>query len=154
MTVGSTISDNKRFCKCGCDELIDATDKRGRERFYINGHCNTGWFKNGHNNSKLEKNSMWNGGTTYNTKGYILLKNPNHPRANNHGYVLEHILVMEKKLGRYISNDEAVHHLNGIKTDNRPENLEVILYGEHSQFHNVLRRIIRDEINQTINIHP
>lgn len=59
-------------------------------------------------------------------KGYVLIKCSDHPRASNKGkYVFEHILVMEKKLGRYLDVGENVHHINGIRDDNRVSNLEL-----------------------------
>ena len=70
------------------------------------------------------------------SEGYILIYSPNHPYRNNKNYILEHRLIMEKYLGRFLTKIEEVHHINGIGNDNRLENLK--LFGsknEHIRFH-------------------
>ena len=64
--------------------------------------------------------------------GYILIKLPTHPYANNLGYVREHRIVIESHLGRILLENEVIHHRNGIKDDNRLENLELFFsHNEH-----------------------
>jgi hypothetical protein len=50
-------------------------------------------------------------------------------------YVLQHRLVMERALGRQLATREHVHHRNGNRGDNRPENLEVIDVADHIRMH-------------------
>lgn len=76
-------------------------------------------------NESGSANSNWRGGRTRHKRGYIMVWAPEHPRSGNGSYVFEHILVMEEMLGRPLLPGENVHHLNGIKDDNRPENLEL-----------------------------
>ena len=71
-------------------------------------------------------------------KGYVLIRNKTHHRTRE-GYVYEHILIAEEKIGRRLKNNEVVHHINCIKDDNRKENLKVLLVGQHKGLHNTLR---------------
>jgi hypothetical protein len=73
-------------------------------------------------------------GRYINNFGYVLLRVPDHPQAHK-GYVREHRWVMEQKLGRRLLKSENVHHINHIKTDNRPENLVILSRREHGAEH-------------------
>ncbi|MBM4136952.1 MAG: hypothetical protein FJ241_09005 [Nitrospira sp.] len=87
-----------------------------------------------------EKNPRWKGGVCLSENGrYRLILSLEHPFADRHGYIREHRLVMEKHLGRYLTRQEVVHHLNGDSLDNRIENLSLCSSpAEHmSKFHRV-----------------
>jgi hypothetical protein len=71
-----------------------------------------------------DRHPKWSGGELV-VGGYRYLSRPDHPNATRQGYVAEHRLVMEEKLGRLLKREEVVHHRNGVPLDNRPENLEV-----------------------------
>lgn len=74
---------------------------------------------------KGERHPLWRGGTLTNSDGYRLVKKSGHPNASKSGYVLEHVLVMSERLGRPLLPGENVHHINGVRDDNRTENLEL-----------------------------
>jgi hypothetical protein len=59
------------------------------------------------------------------SNGYVMLFEPKHPNAQKQGYVYEHTKVMAATLGRPLRPFEEVHHKNGIRHDNTPENLEL-----------------------------
>jgi hypothetical protein len=70
--------------------------------------------------------SQWRGGRIVNGAGYVLLTGyVDHPNAMGRGQILEHVLVMSEQLGRPLYENEQVHHKNGVRADNRPENLEL-----------------------------
>ena len=70
-------------------------------------------------------NGHWKGGRIRHKAGYVMVWAPGHPRSGKGQYVFEHIVVMERLLGRRMVLQESVHHRNGVKDDNRPENLEL-----------------------------
>jgi hypothetical protein len=72
-----------------------------------------------------EGNPAWKGGSYIDDKGYRRIRMPHHHKAQQNGYVLEHVLVAERMLGRSLNPGEEVHHRNRDRADNRPENLEV-----------------------------
>lgn len=76
-------------------------------------------------------NPKWGGGIMLASHGYKYIYSPGHPYAQHHGYVMEHRLMIEKNIGRFLDPKEVVHHKNGIKFDNRIENLR--LFNSHSE---------------------
>lgn len=71
------------------------------------------------------RSHRWKGGVRCSSDGYTEIYSPDHPHANARKVVLEHRLVIEEHIGRYLTPVETVHHKNGIKYDNRIENLEL-----------------------------
>lgn len=115
-----------------CGKTNEIFRSRLRAHNFCNHSCQGKW-QGEHRHG--ENNPSWKGGRVYDGKGYVKTYSPDHPNKSNDRYVYEHRLVMEKMIGRYLLSREIVHHKNGVKDDNRPENLQ--LFGSTSEHRRV-----------------
>lgn len=120
-------------CECGCGSPV-------RRRF-VSGHNRRGEVTPPEHRAKIaaSQRSAWAskrarkplGSRRLDANGYWLVK----VREGGGRWDKEHVLVAEAALGRKLEPDEHVHHINGVKVDNRPENLHVCSRSEHSLAH-------------------
>ena len=75
------------------------------------------------------------------SRGYKYKFLPDHPDSSKQGYIAEHRLVCEKKLGRRLKKTEVVHHINDDRGDNSPDNLVVCTRKEHNEIHDSVKNI-------------
>jgi hypothetical protein len=120
-------------CDCGCEGIIDL------KRWHFGKTQIIPRFIPGHNpETRFKKDNKvgWKRGLTK-CNGYNLIYCPEHPKANamGKGYIRYGRYLMEKHLGRYLDDDEIVHHVNGIKNDDRIENLVLMKSNEHLSYH-------------------
>ncbi|MDY0188920.1 MAG: hypothetical protein RBR16_13470 [Syntrophus sp. (in: bacteria)] len=127
-----------RLCECGCGEPAPIAKKterkwgsvKGQPKRFIAGHNLKNHGKNGPNHPS------WKGGKIH-FQGYVLILQPNHPRANPAGYVFEHILIAEKAIGKPLLPQAVVHHFNEKKNHNRNDNLVIC---NDESYHQLLHR--------------
>lgn len=97
----------------------------------------------GRNFKRREEHHAWKGGRTI-SQGYVRILCPEHPRADRDGYVREHLLVWEKTHSKRLPEGWVLHHLNGIRADNRPSNLFAMLGKKHSVLLPALQKRIQE----------
>lgn len=96
-----------------------------------------------------EKSPVWKGGRRISGDGYVLVYKADHPYRTKERYVMEHRLVMERKLGGYLKPGETIHHINGDKTANNIENLVYFENaGQHRTFHLYLCKYVFEFIQK------
>lgn len=88
------------------------------------------------------------GSSRLRTDGYIEVYYPKHPDTTVSGWMLEHRLVAEKKIGRRLTRNEHVHHVNADRCDNDPTNLEVIDAGIHAGISNKRGAYLRSAMKE------
>ena len=86
---------------------------------------------------RREQVPNWRGGKTIGKNGVIYIYKPEHPDADNRGYILESRYIMEQILGRRLKPFpyEVVHHKDRNPQNNSPDNLVVISQAEHTRIH-------------------
>jgi HNH endonuclease len=138
------------YCGCGCGlttskyQIEKDKIRKDRPKEYIRGHH----FRINKYIFEGENHYLWKDGKHYDRAGYILILKKDHPYSSSTGHIPEHRLVMEQYIGRYLTKEEVVHHINGIKDDNRISNLQLMNNKEHSLLHLNFRKIKEHNKNE------
>ncbi len=134
-------------CKmCGQERWVQAVNKLPRWEY-----CRVCAQKYKRHNPVGEEHYNWKGGISRSLNGYIIVRvnknNPFFPMAKSRArQILQHRLVMAEHLRRCLKENEVVHHINGIKDDNRLENLCLVTLKTHEG--NTLIRTLQKRIRE------
>jgi HNH endonuclease len=126
------------LCACGCGERTRIASVSKPERGEYIGYPQR--YKHGHYSrlalsQRGANHPNWSGGRYLARDGYVLIYRPDSPSAQKSGYVPEHREIYETTRGVTLPSSVHVHHINGIRDDNRPENLIATTRGEHMRMH-------------------
>ena|SRR3990167_2915860 len=109
------------------------------------GRCRPCGQKAAGKNRTGERSAQWKGGRSH-SKGYVYLLVAPEARKG-HRYRAEHIVVWEKANGKPLPKGWVVHHRNGVKHDNRPENLQALPNGKHNH-HDRRIALLEEQLKQ------
>lgn len=133
---------SNKICKNPkCSKSFFIRSKKENQKQFCTKSCAASYLQSQRSG---DKNSNWKGGRTSHKKGYVLIQRPDHPRAHN-GYVLEHIVVAESKISRYLTDDEYVVHVDKNKANNDPENLFIRKHGDSLIAEETLQHLISEK---------
>ena len=119
--------------ECGKERWLDRAKAKRKNFQCICITCRNSKYSSTH---KFDKSPAWKGGRVKHPLGYIeirLAKDDFFYSMTHNSYVKEHRLVKAKQLGRCLHTWEMVHHKNGIRDDNRIENLQLLVDDKHKQ---------------------
>jgi hypothetical protein len=126
--------DGKTFCR-HCAVVLSASLRRGKPA----------WNKGQKLplNQRGKNHASWNGGRYISNDGYVMLYCPSSSSSKSkwNSYKKEHILVVTNFLGRKLAKGEIVHHIDGIKINNKIENLFLTNHKGHRIAHASLQQI-------------
>ena len=103
-------------CECGNEKTVTGNN-------LTSGSTKSCGCRTGSKHRQLREKGIFSKGTT--KQGYVIMHYPEHPNSQKNGALFEHTYVMSEHLCRPLKPNENVHHINGVKDDNRIENLEL-----------------------------
>lgn len=119
-------------CECGCGQATGVSKQTYTRYGLVKGQPLR--FLP-HHHLRGSAHPKWNNGYITAKAGYLLVYIPDHHRSDKNGYVMEHVVIAENAVRRPLKRPIVVHHVNGERSDNRPENLVIC---ENQQYHFLL----------------